>query len=440
MEKNETDQVMKFIEQIENEDLSFLVKEKDGTNIIQRLTAAELINVIQECIVAIKEANKLNILYSCSRFFIRRDNQQMIDINQVLQKLFQVIQGKNLTNTEVWALFLQTYVLQTGVYFLLVQNERPEALTELKKLRNENNKLNNELRSNLTKAKEYKVVFEKLKDDVEAFKSAKEKELTQITNNLNSTNQSKSQIEQTSNSISNIKSSLDKNLAEVQASIKNYTEQIDKHSKQVEEIESRITDDEKRAKELIESNSTESEKLKNLSDEATRIQGQLEKLLTPAIARDLQSTFRIRKVWLFWSTIVWLIITVGITSFLAWYIYKLFSSGDFSFELEKVVVAGIRLIPIITILYFAIRQFTKTRGLEEEYAFRESIATSLMAYAEQIKGDTNRKDQLIQETVNKLYESPTTRNKTLSRRDKSKADSNLKELIELVKELKDVKI
>ena len=63
-----------------------------------------------------------------------------------------------------------------------------------------------------------------------------------------------------------------------------------------------------------------------------------------------------------------------------------------------------------------------------------------MAYAEQIKGDTNRKDQLIHETVNKLYESPTRSNKLLSGKDKTKADSNLKELIELVKELKDVKI
>lgn len=89
MEKNETDQIINLIEQIENEDLSFLVKEKDGTNIIQRLTAAELINVIQECIVAIREAEKLNFLYSCSRFFIRRDNQQMMDINQVLQNLFK---------------------------------------------------------------------------------------------------------------------------------------------------------------------------------------------------------------------------------------------------------------------------------------------------------------------------------------------------------------
>ena len=162
-----------------------------------------------------------------------------------------------------------------------------------------------------------------MKDEIETFKSSKEKELTQITNNLNSTNQTKSQIEQTSNSISTIKSSIDKNLAEVQASIKSYTEQIEKHKEVVEEIEERIALDEKKSKEIIGTNSAEAEKLKSLSEEATRIQKQLEKLLTPAIARDLQSTFRIRKIWLFWSTIVWLVITVAITIFLALYIFEL---------------------------------------------------------------------------------------------------------------------
>lgn len=440
MEKNEIDQLINNVDQIENEDLSFLVTEKDGTNIIQRLTSSEIIVLIQNSLVAIREADELNFLYSCSRYFIRRDNQSMMDINQVLQKLLQVIKSKNLANTEVWSLFLQTYVLQTGIYSLLVKNEKPDVILEVKKLRTENNNLNKELRTNLNKAKEFKEAFEKLKGEIETFQSSKEKELTQITNNLNSTNQTKSQIEQTSNSISTIKSSIDKNLAEVQASIKNYTEQIEKHKEEVKEIEGRLALDEKMSKEIIGTNSSEAEKLKNLSEEATRIQEQLEKLLTPAIARDLQSTFRIRKVWLFWSTIVWLVITVAITIFLAWYIFKLFANGDFSFEIEKVIVAGIRLLPIVTILYFAIRQFTKTRGLEEEYAFRESIATSLMAYAEQIKGDTNRKDQLIQETVNKLYESPTRSDKLLSGKDKTKADSNLKELIGLVKELKNINI
>ena len=364
----------------------------------------------------------------------------MMDIFQVFQKIIQGIKNKNLINIETWSLFLQTYILQVGIYSLLVKNEKPDVIIDVKKLRTENNNLNKELRKNLNKAKEFKEAFEKLKDEIETFKSTKEKELTQITNNLNSTNQSKSQIEQTSNSISSIKSSIDKNLAEVQASIKNYTEQIEKHKEQVEEIEQRLSEDEKKSKEVIEYNISEAEKLKKLSDEATRIQEQLEKLLTPAIARDLQSTFRIRKKWLFWSTIVWFIITVSITIFLAWYIFKLFSNGDFSFEIEKVIVAGIKRLPIVTILYFSLRQFNKTRSLEEEYAFRESIATSLMAYAEQIKGDANRKDQLIQETVNKLYESPTKSNKLLSQKDKSKADSNLKELIELVKELKDVKL
>ena len=438
MEKNEIDQLKGIITEIEKEDLSFLVSEKDGTNLIQRLTASELISLIQESIAAFNEADIRNILYSCSRFFIRRENQNMIDITQTLQQLLQMIRNKNMTNIETWALLFQSYILQTGMYSILVRNEKPEVLVELKKLRTENKNLNKELRENFNKAKELRTSVETLKNEVESFKTAKENELTQITNNLNSTNQSKAQVEQNSIAVNNVKASVDKNLAEVQASIKNYTELITKHTTQVEEIEKRIVEEEKKAKSLVEVNSTEAINLEKLSESAKNIKEQLERLLTPAIARDLQSTFRKRKQWLFASTLVWLGLSIIATSFLAWYVYELFASKDFSFEIEKVIVAGLRLLPIVTVLYFTIRQFSKTRNLEEEYAFRESIATSLMAYAEQIKGDPNRKDQLIHETVNKLYESPIGQ-KILKAKDSSKSESSLKELIELVKELKEIK-
>lgn len=439
MEINEITPLKSYIDQIEKEDLSFLIKEKDGTNLIQRLKASELINVIQESITAIREADEINMLYSCSRFFIRRENQSMIDINQTLQQLLAAVKAKNSTAIESWALLFQTYILQTGLFSLLVKNEKPDVVTEVKKLRTENKNLNKELRINFNKAKELKDSFEILKTEVETFKSAKEKELTQITNNLSSTNQTKKQIEETNTSIINIKSSIDKNLAEAQASIKSYDDKIKEHSESIDEIENRVINEEKKVGNLISSNTTEAAKLEKLSKEANRIQKQLEKLLTPAIARDLQSTFRKRKEWLFASTIVWLILSISAASFLGWYIYKLFESEEFSFELEKVIVAGIRLVPIITVLYFAIRQFTKTRSLEEEYAFRESIATSLMAYAEQITGDTNRKDQLIQETVNKLYESPT-KSKKISSKTKNITESSLKDIIDLVKEIKNVEI
>ena len=438
MEKNEIDLLKGIITEIEKEDLSFLVKEKDGTNLIQRLTASELISIIQESIAAFNEADSKNILYSCSRFFIRRENQNMVDITQTLQSLFQVIRNKNLTNIESWALLFQSFVLQSGIYSLLVRNEKPEVLVELKKLRTENKNLNKELRENFSKAKELKISVETLKSEIEAFKIAKENELTQITNNLNSTNQSKSQIEQSSIAINNVKATVDKNLAEVQASITNFTDLISKHTNKVEEIEKRINEEEKKAKSLLEVNSVVSDNLQILSESAKSIKDELEKLLTPAIARDLQSTFRKRKQWLFISTLVWLGLSIAATSFLAWYVYELLASKEFSFEIEKVIVAGLRLLPIVTVIYFTIRQFSKTRNLEEEYAFRESIATSLMAYAEQIKGDPNRKDQLIHESVNKLYESPMGQ-KLLKEKSSGKSESSLKELIELVKELREIK-
>lgn len=435
MEKNEIDQIKNLVKQIEQEDLSFLVKEKDGINLIQRFTAAELISIIQESTTAIQEADRENMLYSCSRFFMRRENQSMMDIFQALQNLFQVIRNKNLTGVESWALLVQTYVLQTGIYSLLVKNEKPEVLSEVKKLRTENKNLNKELRENFNKAKELRETVENLKNEVETFKSAKEKELTQISNNLNSTNQSKVQVEQNLNNINVIKATIDKNLAEVQASIKNYTQQFERQNDQIEAVEKRISEEERKARKLVENNALEATNLEALSKEAVRIKNQLEKLLTPAIARDLQSTFKERKKWLFWSTLIWFLLAGGATAFLAWYVFELFESKEFSFEIEKVIVAGIKLLPIVTILYFTIKQFSKTRGLEEEYAFRESIATSLLAYAEQITGDPVRKDELIHETVNKLYESPTTKRITEANSKKG-SEAQIKDLIELVKQLR----
>ena len=136
MEKNEIDQTINFIEQMENEDLSFIFKEKDGINIIQRLTASELLDIIQNSIVAIREAEKLNFLYSCSRYFIRRDIQEMMDIFQVFQKIIQGIKNKNLINIETWSLFLQTYILQVGIYSLLVKNEKPDVIIDVNSPKN----------------------------------------------------------------------------------------------------------------------------------------------------------------------------------------------------------------------------------------------------------------------------------------------------------------
>ena len=135
MEINEIKQIRGFIEQIEKSDLSFLVKEKDGTNLIQRLKASEIISIIEESIIAIQEADNLNILYSCSNYFVRRENNSMIALTSSLQNLINVINSKNLTGIESWVLLFQTYILQSGLYSLLVKNEKPEVITEVKKLR-----------------------------------------------------------------------------------------------------------------------------------------------------------------------------------------------------------------------------------------------------------------------------------------------------------------
>lgn len=145
--------------------------------------------------------------------------------------------------------------------------------------------------------------------------------------------------------------------------------------------------------------------IEELVKSAESTKERLQQLLDPAVALDLLSTFKRRKRWLFISTLVWAslglasAVTLGLqTSVL------LTAPGDLS--LERTLSISLRILPFIVLLFFCLRQFTKNRNLEEEYAFRESIATSMMSYVEKIEGDTKLKEELIRDTVLKLYTSP----------------------------------
>jgi hypothetical protein len=142
-----------------------------------------------------------------------------------------------------------------------------------------------------------------------------------------------------------------------------------------------------------------------LVESAELIKDRLQQLIDPAVASELLSTFERRKKWLFISTILWFVFALISAVSLGWQTSVLLTSpGDLS--LERTLSISLRILPFIVLLFFCLRQFTKNRNLEEEYAFRESIATSMMSYVDKIEGDKKLKEELIRDTVMKLYTSP----------------------------------
>lgn len=61
---------------------------------------------------------------------------------------------------------------------------------------------------------------------------------------------------------------------------------------------------------------------------------------------------------------------------------------------------------------YALNEYGKERNLQEEYAFKESVAITLTAYLERLDScDKDEMKELLIDTVTKLYEKPVMSNK-----------------------------
>jgi len=85
------------------------------------------------------------------------------------------------------------------------------------------------------------------------------------------------------------------------------------------------------------------------------------------------------------------------------------------------------------------RQYSRERTIQEEYAFKSAIALTINAFADKIsETGTSGRDKLILESVTKVYDTPLImkeKNRLFSFRTKPLNDT-LKHMTELVKETK----
>jgi hypothetical protein len=100
------------------------------------------------------------------------------------------------------------------------------------------------------------------------------------------------------------------------------------------------------------------------------------------------------------------------------------------------------LLPAIFLLGYVARQYAKERHYLEEYAFRSAVAMTLSAFADLLKDGFDQRNKLYAETVEKMYQLPVLlREKQPSPGwfRKHSAQEAAKTLLELVKELNDLK-
>ncbi|MDJ1472439.1 hypothetical protein [Xanthocytophaga flava] len=186
---------------------------------------------------------------------------------------------------------------------------------------------------------------------------------------------------------------------------------------------------------------------KKLDEYLTTKRADIEKLAGFAADSSLGHSFEKRQKELTTSSYTWLIISIvlmvgtGIWLSLV-YMNPLFKPNTGNIWLDVVLYAVKSAIAFV-ILGFAVRQYSRERSLQEEYAFKRAVAVTINAYADQLQGELDEdRRKLIMNTVEKMYLQPRIHSETsgglLGLRSKETKELLVKVLDE-VKELKNGK-
>jgi len=180
--------------------------------------------------------------------------------------------------------------------------------------------------------------------------------------------------------------------------IKGVADNIIKINVMAKEKNDEIEELKRQTNELLATNHSQSDKISDI--------------LQKAAAGTLFEAFKIRKDEHKKSARLWAVMVgVAVVALLAvagWIIWIVHAKGILSYEfLVKLSIS----IPLIFWLTFSTRQYTKSKRLEEEYAFKSAVSLSLEAYRDLLKkeaGESTKADviPLITEAVGKIFSSP----------------------------------
>ncbi len=247
--------------------------------------------------------------------------------------------------------------------------------------------------------------------------------LNSITNANKNAEDYKAAIEKIKNQCSDILSDFEKK----QEKIGTQQQDVDK---QIEKANSNLIEFEKNSKDKIESIQKGYESVSSNVEEVRKMMGYISD-------GTLSHSFNQRKKAIKRNVNLWLVISiVSLICLVGWVIAVFFwLSANTGSVWADILINGIKSAPLAFVFGFALTRYSRERSLQEEYAFRESVAATLTAYLEQLKGDkSDEYKNLLIGTVEKLYTKPVIATKdykliNLDSKDIAKIVESIKEMI-----------
>jgi hypothetical protein len=208
------------------------------------------------------------------------------------------------------------------------------------------------------------------------------------------------QVEQIKNKCNTILTDLEKKQEKV-------TQQQNDIDKQIELANSNLQDFETNSKEKIATIQSGYDAVSANVEEVRKMMGYItDGTLSHSFNERKKIIEKSEKKWM-WISIVSLVLLI------AWIcIIFIWLNADTGIVWADIIINGIKATPLVFAFGFALTEYSKERNLQEEYAFRESVAATLTAYLNQLDGEISEEQKgLLTSTVEKLYTKPIISNK-----------------------------
>lgn len=196
--------------------------------------------------------------------------------------------------------------------------------------------------------------------------------------------------------------------------VNKHTETINERYEEVLEKTSKIRDFEETLDENIRKTEEQSVELENLNNESKSLQNDVRDIMVGAIGTSLGENFNERKGELERSSKIWALATFGFVGILLLFSWLVFQdlTGSTDFGLATISKATV-ILPALVGVWFSANNYSRTRKLLEEYAFKATVSHSLEPFQEvlekQLPGDENADliTEFMVRSMVQIYTNPT---------------------------------
>lgn len=328
------------------------------------------------------------------------------------------------------------YQLHNGFWDRSTRKIHDIKQTEISKLKSELNGQKAVLNKSLEKIKMREKEIKLAKDALDLFKKEKERDFKVLEGIIKDSKEKQRLVNDILSNTSRLKIDIEVRKGEFENAQKAIAEYQEKIKREIGEIEV-----------FKESTKSSGEDYRNtltwIKDQETFIVGKKNELINlSALAADkaLGEKFHDRQQQLNKTVLGWSIaVLISVIVAAAWIIivFKCLAVTTNPPWLGSILTV-LKSLPFLLLAGWTIRQYSNERGLQEEYAFKATVAMTLSAYADMFNHDPEKKLQMLLDSTQKVYTKPQLF-RSRNRNAKFKVSEQMEALTEILSTLKELK-